>query len=53
MYACMCSGRIREEEEQRTQRKTEERAQRNGAMVWCSYCARDQHAEADDVNGFT
>ncbi|MCO5607098.1 hypothetical protein L7F22_061290 [Adiantum nelumboides] len=22
-------------------------------MVWCSYCAKDQIAEADDINGFT
>ncbi|KAI5073301.1 hypothetical protein GOP47_0011314 [Adiantum capillus-veneris] len=22
-------------------------------MVWCSYCAKDQVAEADDINGFT
>lgn len=22
-------------------------------MVWCSYCAKDQDAEADDINGFT
>lgn len=22
-------------------------------MVWCSYCAKDQEAERDDINGFT
>jgi transcription factor IIIB subunit 2 len=22
-------------------------------MVWCSYCAKDQQAERDDINGFT
>ncbi|KAH7282832.1 hypothetical protein KP509_35G049400 [Ceratopteris richardii] len=22
-------------------------------MVWCTYCAKDQIAEADDINGFT
>lgn len=24
-----------------------------GTMPWCAYCAKDQIAEQDDINGFT